>query len=542
MKVIVAIVSIVALLWVAAAFAADPNYFEPAHRLVGVGVERPALASNKEMLRVRNEALLDVQTFAIMRQPKVLESADRVNTFRFHELLRIAAAQENFPLSTLEAIAFVESGGDEDARSPTGPRGPFQITVKTGVRLGLVKQMKVTKYVDRTVSRRVKGKIVKIKTRKKVSYLAVTYDARGDTGKSALAVARYLRGLEEKYGPDLALFAYHCGEGCTDELLAVVNKEGGDFKERPLTMARVFFLNSPVYHVRLYNYLRMRMAADYSPLYPFTIRRAETLLAIYRADRAQFQKLARLYRNKVSPEDRTPSRLWCWYDPADLRYKTCEDLEAADAKDLAPVPNFPQLLGFRLRTSGRQPIAELEPKRGPGHKEHLGLFCRDSPAAIGELEYIIFEARRLLTAMKVKKAPSYEVTALVRTEEYQTLLHRININSRTQFPTHVLGEMFDISAKSLSPKEREALEFILSDIQALGYLGYMVENRASLTYHIGYNPLHRSFFTDVFEDGEKALKGRRPEPVLMAKAEDPVAAVRSPKKVTVSRRHRRRRR
>jgi membrane-bound lytic murein transglycosylase D len=86
-------------------------------------------------------------------------------------------------------MAEVESGLDADARGPWGTRGLFQLSRDTAQSLGLS------------------------------TFLP---DDRLDPGKSAHAVGRRLRALEEKFGSwPLALAAYNAGEGRVARAVAV---------------------------------------------------------------------------------------------------------------------------------------------------------------------------------------------------------------------------------------------------------------------------------------------------------------------------------
>ena len=65
-----------------------------------------------------------------------------------------------------------------------------------------------------------------------------------------------------------------------------------------MTVARMFFSNSPAWNRELYDAVQQQMQRDYSPTYWFRIRRAEQLLALYRSDPDEFARLAKEYKSE----------------------------------------------------------------------------------------------------------------------------------------------------------------------------------------------------------------------------------------------------
>ena len=107
----------------------------PAHRLPGIGIGRQDLTD--ETLARRTEAMIQSQTFGIMREPLAAQGAERIHGSGLQRLFRDAERQSGFPASVLQAMAYLESWGVANAESPAGPRGILQISEATGKRMGL---------------------------------------------------------------------------------------------------------------------------------------------------------------------------------------------------------------------------------------------------------------------------------------------------------------------------------------------------------------------------------------------------------------------
>ena len=139
---------------------AEPEYFVPSHRLPGIGIDRQALTG--ETLARRTEAMIQSQTFGIMREPMAAQGAERIYSSGLQRLFRDAERKSGFPASVLQAMAYLESWGVWNAESPAGPRGILQIAEATGRRMGLrivyATRHRVTK--TKTAARNKHGKLV----------------------------------------------------------------------------------------------------------------------------------------------------------------------------------------------------------------------------------------------------------------------------------------------------------------------------------------------------------------------------------------------
>jgi hypothetical protein len=248
-----------------------------------------------------------------------------------------------------------------------------------------------------------------------------------------------------------------------------------------VTVPRMFFGASPAWNRELYQAIDQQMQRDWSPTYYFRVMRAEQLLALYRRDPKEFERLSEEYRSEFKPAVRASHRLSVWLKRDDLVFHSCEDIRTDDGKRLVRALDRPEYFGYRLELS-------------PDSPSNLEYFSEASPAAIGTLAYIAFETRRLHEEMKPKgeKFHPLPVTALVQPENYARQL------GQREGLAHCSGQVFDIDYASLPPGELECLRFVLSDLGWDGYVGFVEEGRDSL--HIGCSPTTREFFATVFEE------------------------------------------
>ncbi len=464
----------------------DPAYFAPVHRLPGIGRARQELTD--ETLAQRTGAMIQSQTFGIMREPLAVQGAERIYSSGLQRLFRDAERQSGFPASVLQAMAYVESWGVANAESPAGPRGILQISEATGKRIGL-RIVYATRH--RTVKTKVEarnkhGKPMYRTVRHKETYTVLVRDDRLKPEKAIPAAAQYLAGMEQRYGGrDWAIWAYHCGEGCVADFRAMAkNARGPD--DPPASVAQVFFGCSPVWNRELCDAIHAQMDRDYSPTYWFRAMRAEQLLRMYREDPAEFRDLAAEYKNATAPAQRAPDRLSAWLKPQDLIFESADAIGGGDRNKLVSAPDDPEFFGYRVDARDL-PLA--------------------LPATVGTLAYIAFETRRLYEALRPGEAfAPLEATALVLPKAADGSADRA---PGARVPDHASGQVFDLSVSGLPPGERECLQFVLDDLGWNGSLGFIEEPPGKETMHIGCSPGSRDFFAQVYAEAEAAWRGRR---------------------------------
>jgi hypothetical protein len=459
----------------------------------GVGAARPDISD--DLLAVRTDLMVKSQTFAIMREPLAVSGAGRITGAKLQPIFRSAARASGFPQSTLEAVSYLESWGEAKAESYAGPKGIMQISEATARRMGL-KIVRATRYriTAEKVPVKRKGKTVLRTVQKKTPYTVTVRDERLMPEKAIPAAARYLAGLEQRYGSrDWAVFAYHCGEGCVAEMMELTRQARG-IRKNDITVARMFFGASPAWNRDLYQAIQRNMERDWSPTYYFRVRRAEELLALYRRNPAGFKALSEEYRSQFYENTRAPHRLSVWLKKEDFVFQNCEDMRLDVGRRLVTALQNPDFFGYRLAND-----------IGAGDPGNQRYYLQASPAAIGTLAYIAYETRRLYDAAKPRgeRWEPLEVTSLVQpAERAPRLIPAANVRGRSEALSHCSGQVFDLNIGKLPPGQRECLRFVLNDLGWEGYLGFVDEGVDTL--HIGCSPTSREFFTTVFHEALKA--------------------------------------
>jgi hypothetical protein len=473
------------------------DYFTPKHRLTAIGASRPEL--DAETLAARSKRMIEAETFTILRDPHALEGVRRIVAPHLQQVFKQAADQSGFPLSTLQAIAYLESFGDPKAESPAGPKGIMQFSEPTARAAGL-SIIRATRYrvtTERVLVRR-KGQKPTYKTvQHKVPYTVLLRDDRLNPDRAIPAAANYLARMTSRFGGrDWAVFAYHCGEGCVSYFLNL--RDQLTSQTHPMSSyPSVFFSGSPVWRRELYELVQEHMLRDWSPTYYFRVMRAEQLVNLYKSDPEEFEILFAAYRNQDKPEQRAGHRLLVWLRSDDLRVQSADDLRAARSH-LVHLMDEPGYFGF-----------QVDRNIGSDDRTNQSYFWQASPSAAGTLLYIAYETRRLFDLDKPKheKFVPLEVTDLVYPANYRGRLSGSAGESAADFDAHCTGQVFDISLARLGPRERECLRFVLDEMGWDGYLGFSQETPSTDVLHIGCSPSSRDFFTQVYED---AIGERQP--------------------------------
>ena len=470
--------------------AGSPEYFFPSHRISGVGVDRGDLSA--DALQVRTDLMVQSQTFGIMREQEAVNGAHRVTDPKLQAIIHSAAQTSGFPASTIEAIIYLESWGDPKAESPAGPKGIMQIAEATAHDMGLSilrsTRYKVTREKVLVKSKNKGTKPHYVTVVHKEPYTIVVRDDRLIPDRAIPAAARYLAGLERKFGgEDWAIFAYHCGTGCVSYMKDLTAHAQGVPKDE-VTVARMFFSCSPSWNRDLYLAIQQQMLRDYSPTYYFRIERAAQLLGIYRQDPGELAALQQEYKNRFAagPGPRAPHRLSTWLRPDDLIYRTGDDIRADHGTRLIKAVDSADFLGYSLRL--------------PALETAIADYSQAAPAALGTLTYIAFETRRLFEERNWpgESFVPLPVVALVEPVDYARQLA-----AQHEAFAHSSGQVFDLDIGHIPAGELECLRFVLDDLGWSGYLGFVEDGADRL--HIGCSPDSREFFTNVWQEAQEHL-------------------------------------
>lgn len=481
----------VALLLAPRVIAGGPDYFEPHHRVSGIGVDRDDLSP--DLIDIRTERMIESQTFTILRDPQAVPGAKRITgNAKLQALFQAAGARSGLPPSLIEAISYLESWGDPRAESPAGPKGIMQISAATartmGLKVAVITRYKVTREKVAVKTKRGATKYRTVSHR--TPYTVTARDDRLSPERAIPAAAIYLAGLERKFGGrDWAVFAYHCGVGCVGEMQDLTRRARG-IPNGELTVPRMFFSASPAWNRELYEAIEQQMQRDYSPTYYFRVRRAEQLLALYRSSPQDFETLSATYKSDFIPATaRAPHRLSVWLRRDDLVYRSADDIRADAGKRLTRALDHPAYFGYTLNL-------------GPDVAGNAEALSQASPSALGTLMYLAFETHRLHEALKPKgeKFLPLPVSALVEAED------ALRPTIKNEALAHASGQVFDIDYSGLPPGELECLRFVLDDLGWDGYIGFIDEGRDNI--HIGCAPSSRDFFATVFNE---AIAGKSAE-------------------------------
>lgn len=373
-----------------------------------------------------------------------------------------AARRAGVATDAVEGLVFLESGGREDAIAPGGTEGAAgltQIVAETG-------QSLLGMRIDVAASRRATRRIIRAERRGRPA-TAARYraerrrvDERFDPAKALAATARYLELARERFGrEDLALVSYHMGmgnlEGVLRDYSGVRDGEIRDVVEdERLTYARVYFDSTPLRHAAVQR--RLAGLGDDSSNYLWKLRGAERIVDLWRDDRSELERLARLQTAKNSAEE-------VLHPPGDTaRFATPEQLrEARDAGRIVAFPDQPAVTGV-----SRDPrMGELAGRLGVSPRLYRGL----RPGALAAVLYIGAQVRA------ISQVAPLVITSTVRDERYQAELVQGNREATRNYSLHTTGWAFDVGRTYRTRDQALAFQFILDRLQILDVVAWVRE-------------------------------------------------------------------
>lgn len=438
----------------------------------------------------RVKRIIETRMFWIMREGDAVGGAARINQPDYQKYIDAAAKMYDVSRSDIEAIHYLESFGNTEAKSPTGPIGPGQFTVRTAASIGEVfKGGCFLKF--KGVSCGVSGMPANLPP--------IEVDNRKDVQMSVYATAKLLSLEKQVMGDtDLAIMAYHSGDA---DVKSWVKKyiepnpvgSGGrsDIQKYGLTYDKIYFNSTPYYNPGTYSIYRKIMDDDWGPNYPWKVRCAAQAMDLYRKDKAQFQRVAdtNKFRGK-----RAKYRMWTFYRDSDKPLVDVADLKKG-LRDgtLVTIPQNPEKFGFSLRLEGAGMVAELD-------KQNQTSYLATQIPEAGLALWIGTEFQKLRAGHSSQVI--LNITSASRTVEYQEKLTKSNPVATKELSFHVLGLAFDIAKSNLDANAQRDLQFVLDELDSTGMISWVPEIKA---YHVvvAPDPIAREFFTRFYNDNKE---------------------------------------
>ncbi|MCB0876082.1 MAG: hypothetical protein KDB46_07800, partial [Solirubrobacterales bacterium] len=253
----------------------------------------------------------------------IVASARRTARWR-NQIERAAAAHDVDP-DTMEAMVLLESAGRPEVIAgddPEAASGIAQIVASTGIdllgmRVDLARSRALTKQIARVeaeiakAEKRARSDKPKVRTKalmelrrlpaqeQKLRDRRAEADERFDPAAALDGMARYLQIAGERFGrSDLATTSYHMGIGNLENVMAAYRKET---EADDPTYAQLFFGSSPLENAEAWDLLSS--LGDDSSTYLWRVLAAQRIMELYRDDRGELERLAKLQGNKATQEE-----------------------------------------------------------------------------------------------------------------------------------------------------------------------------------------------------------------------------------------------
>jgi len=346
----------------------------------------------------------------------VLATARRVE--RWRPEVEEAAAGEDVGPDILEAMVFLESAGYPTARASDdleGAVGLTQILAETaGSLLGMKVDVRESERLTRRMQRRGPSERL-LERRRRV-------DERFDPAAALRGAARYLAIAEERFGrEDLAVVSYHMGIGNLGDVL-------DGYGDDEASWAQVYFDATPRNHPRAQSLLAG--FGDDSATYLWRVYAAREIMRLYRGDRGELARLARLQTAQPSSEE-------VLHPPGETAvFQTRDELE--DAYRSGALRSFEGVRGMRLAAGVPRVRRGLRPEA-----YELAVYLAAGVRDVGGT-----------------KAP-LTVTEAVR---------EADAGGRTQ---HATGFAFDVRRDYSSDTQAVAFQYMLDRLQSLNMIAWV---------------------------------------------------------------------
>ncbi len=497
----------------------------------GLGVDRSRLS--REQIAARSAHLEASTSFSLLRFPEAMRAPGRI----FHPDIwtHIEAAARAYELDpmVLAGMIFIESYGDPQAKSPTGPAGIAQMTKGSAKEMGLSTGKKVrvgTKAVTKT------RWVGKGKNRRKVATTSQqpiyrTIDERYVPERAIWAMAKRVSNRRSWLGGnvDFAIAEYHMGAGRMAKLLSAyfgrtvkVSDVSSVMRSAGLSYPELYWTNTPYFRPAVYEALDALNRVDYSPTYFFRVRQAMRLLDVYRQSPNAYAELASGYQGRFGWSV-LPSAQWSFVKshPSAAAALGAPGLPLTGALPEAPRhPNAAAALGA--------PPAGGELHRDPSERfvllpdvaSHFGV--RAAAIQMSAERSTIGSALFVADQLKRLQGDRYSGFAITR-----MLAHGDEREDDESFPLHGLGWAFDVPSTGLSKTDQRDLKFILTDLRQAGLVAY-IEDGSQPTFHVVRHPDHAARFEQFYWDVMAGLApSEQPRIASMGRATRPMQMSRS---------------
>jgi hypothetical protein len=400
-----------------------------------------AYVGSRESAFVSRAAAGNAQVLFTESPGGAIATAARVAGFR--SLIDAAVKGTRIDPNVLEAMVFLESAGRPQViagNDAADAAGLTQILAATG-------QSLLGMHIDLAASRRLTGQIANAQdagNTRLVNRLVArraAVDDRFVPAKALAATVRYLEIAERRFGRfDLAVESYHMGIGNLQQVLD--DYDGGT----PVPYVRVYFDTSPTHHATAYNLLQS--FSDSSELYYWRVLGAETIMHLYRTDRAALEHLNQLETSFASDALVLvpPGRVAQFGGPAALS-------AAYQRRELLPLPRNGAELGLAYSAEMGALAHALKVPRS--------LYSGLRPAA---LDMLIELVARIRAISGVKT--TLTVASTVADARYDA---RLGVND----PPALTGYTFQIERRYPTEAVAVAFQSLLDRLQSLNLIAWI---------------------------------------------------------------------
>jgi hypothetical protein len=462
----------------------------------GLGADRSSLS--REQIAARSAHLEASTSFSLLRFPEALRAPGRIFHPDIWGHIESAARAHDLDPMVLAGMIFIESYGDPQAKSPTGPAGIAQMTKGSAREMGLstgkrvrvgTKAVKKTKWVGTGKNRRKVTQTIQQPVYK-------TIDERYVPERAIWAMAKRVSNRRSWLGGnvDFAIAEYHMGAGRMAKLLSAyfgrtvrVSDVPTHMRSADLSYPELYWTNTPYFRPAVYEALDALNRVDYSPTYYFRVRQAMRLLEVYRQSPDAYAELASGYQGRFGWSV-LPSAQWSFITEP-LRGALPE---APAAGELHQDPNE----RFVLLPDIASHFGVRAPNEMSAERSTIGsaLFLAHHLKRLQGDRYSGFAITRMLAPAFARCASFGEAG-------------EAGCEDGASDPLHSLGWAFDVPSTGLSKTDQRDLKFILTDFRQAGLLAYIEDGPstsrrggAQPTFHVVRHPDHAARFEQFYWD------------------------------------------